>query len=84
MAKAFYKDTLLAQSDDFVSLEGNIYFPPDSVNFNSLKESDTGYECPWKGHADYFHIAVGDKVIEDAAWHYPNPKPAATRQDYAP
>ena len=76
---------LLRYSDDnflrkiYEIVEGNFYFPPDSVRKNYLRESDTDYECPWKGHADYYDIVVGDKVNKDAAWNYPDPKPAANQ-----
>ena len=79
MAKAAWNDTVLAESEKYETVEGNIYFPPDSVNREYLRDSDTDYECPWKGHADYFDIVVDDKVNRDAAWHYPDPKPAAAQ-----
>lgn len=77
MAKAAWNGTTLAESDDYEVVEGNIYFPPDSIKREYFRESDKDYECPWKGHADYYDIIVGDKVNKDAAWYYPDPKPAA-------
>lgn len=77
MAEAKLKNTVLAQSDNYEFLEGNVYFPPSSVHNEYLIPSNTVYECPWKGHADYFHIKVNNRLVEDAAWHYPNPFPAA-------
>jgi uncharacterized protein (DUF427 family) len=77
MAKAIWKGTVLAESDDYKMVEGNVYFPPESVKNEYLQDSGTDYECPWKGHADYYNIIVGDKVNVDAAWSYPDPKPAA-------
>jgi len=77
MAKAVWEGTVLAESDRYETLEGNIYFPPESIKRQYFKDSDTDYECPWKGHADYYDIVVGGKVNKDAAWYYPSPKPAA-------
>lgn len=77
MAKAVWEGTVLAEGDRYETLEGNIYFPPESIKRQYFRESDTDYECPWKGHADYYDIVVGGKVNKDAAWYYPSPKPAA-------
>ena len=77
MAKATWNGKVLAESDKYEVVEGNVYFPPDSIKSEYFLESDTDYECPWKGHADYYDIFVGDKVNKDAAWYYPSPKPAA-------
>ena len=75
--KAVWNDIEIANSDDTVVVEGNHYFPLSSVSGDYLRESDTRSSCPWKGQASYYNIAVGDKVNEDAAWYYPDPKPAA-------
>lgn len=75
--KAFWNDTEIANSDDTVVVEGNHYFPLSSVNSDYLRESDTHSTCPWKGQASYYNIVVRDEVNEDAAWYYPDPKPAA-------
>lgn len=77
MAKAVWEGTVLAESDRYETLEGNVYFPPDSIKRQYFRDSDTDYECPWKGRAGYYDIVVGDKVNKDAAWYYPSPKPAA-------
>ena len=77
MAKAIWNGTLLAESDKYEMVEGNVYFPSESVQKEYLHDSGTDYECPWKGHADYYDVVVGDKVNNDAAWSYPDPKPAA-------
>ena len=77
MAKAIWNGAVLAESDKYEIVEGNIYFPPDSIKEKYFIDSETDYECPWKGHADYYDIAVNDKVNKDAAWYYPMPKPAA-------
>jgi len=77
MAKAIWNGVVLAESEKYELVEGNVYFPPDSVKKEYYRDSDTGSECPWKGHADYYDIVVGDKINKDAAWYYPSPKPAA-------
>jgi uncharacterized protein (DUF427 family) len=77
MARAAWDGTVLAESDKYEVVEGNIYFPPESVHKPYLKDSDTDYECPWKGHADFYDVVVEGKVNKDAAWYYPDPKPAA-------
>lgn len=76
--KAIWKDTVIAESNDTVVVEGNHYFPPDSVvDKEYLRASDTTTACPWKGSAHYYSIAVGDETNPDAAWYYPEPKEAA-------
>jgi len=77
MAKAIWNGVILAEADDYEIVEGNIYFPPESVKREYFRDSDTDSECPWKGHADYYDVVVGGKVNNDAAWYYPDPKPAA-------
>ena len=79
MAKVIWNGTLLAESDDYKELEGSLYFPPESIKRDYFRDSDTDYECPWKGHADYYDIVVGENVNQDAAWYYPEPKPAAAQ-----
>lgn len=75
--KAVWNNIVLAESDKTVGVEGNQYFPPDSVNMEFLKESHTHSTCPWKGEASYYDIVVNDQINSDAAWYYPNPKDAA-------
>ena len=77
MAKAIWKSTVIAESDKCETVEGNVYFPPESLNREFVRESDTHSICPWKGQANYFDIVVGEEVNKDAAWYYPDPKPAA-------
>ncbi len=77
MAKATWNGEVLAESDNGTLVEGNIYFPPDSVKWKYLKDSDTQYTCPWKGDTAYYDIVVKGKVNNDAAWSYPEPKEAA-------
>ena len=75
--KAIWNDVTLAESDDTIVVEGNHYFPPDSVKRDYLQESDTHTTCPWKGEANYYTVVVSDAVNKDAAWYYPKPKEAA-------
>lgn len=75
--KAVWNDTVLAESDDTVVIEGNHYFPADSINREFFKESDTHTVCPWKGTASYYSVEVNGETNEDAAWYYPEAKDAA-------
>lgn len=75
--KAVWNNTTLAESPDTVVVENNHYFPPESVNMNFLRKSGNQYTCPWKGVCDYYTISVDGTENIDAAWMYPNPKPAA-------
>ncbi|MBI2328520.1 MAG: DUF427 domain-containing protein [Chloroflexi bacterium] len=77
MAKATWNGTTLAESDKYEVVEGNIYFPPDSVKWEYFDRGDREYTCPWKGEACYHDITVEGKTNENAAWSYPEPKPAA-------
>ena len=75
--KAIGENIILAESNATIVVEGNHYFPPDSINKNYFKDSKTQTTCPWKGLASYYSIVVNGKVNQDAAWYYPNPKDAA-------
>ena len=75
--RAIWNETVLAESDDTVVVEGNHYFPPDSVNWAYFNASDTTSVCPWKGTASYHSVVVNGQENTDAAWYYPEPKPAA-------
>ncbi len=77
MAKAVWNGVVLAESDKTEVVEGNQYFPPDSVKREYFKETDTHTTCPWKGLASYYTIEVNGKENKDAAWYYPAPKDAA-------
>ena len=69
--KAIWNSQVLAESDDTVVVEGNYYFPPESIKEEFFKESDTNTVCPWKGTASYYTISVDGKDNKDAAWYYP-------------
>jgi uncharacterized protein (DUF427 family) len=75
--KATWKGEVLAESDETVVVEGNHYFPVNSIKRENLRESETHTVCPWKGTASYYDVVVGGDVNKDAAWFYPEPKDAA-------
>lgn len=77
MAKAMWNGVVLAESDKTEVVEGNQYFPPESVKREYFKETSTHTTCPWKGLASYYTIEVDGKENKDAAWYYPAPKDAA-------
>jgi len=77
MPKAVWNGQIIAESDRCEVVEGNQYFPPESVNKAFLQPSDTHTTCGWKGIASYYSVAVGGQTNQDAAWYYPDPKPAA-------
>lgn len=78
MARAIWNDIVIAESDTYEQVEGNIYFPPEAVEQEYLADSDYQTTCPWKGQASYYHVVANGKVNENAAWVYPDPKPAAS------
>jgi uncharacterized protein (DUF427 family) len=75
--KAIWKDVVLAQSDNTIVVEGNHYFPAETINREFFRDSSTHTTCPWKGVASYYTVQVGDHANPDAAWYYPEPKEAA-------
>jgi len=75
--KATWQDTILAESDKTIVIEGNHYFPPNSIKREYFSPSETHTTCHWKGIASYFNLRVGDQSNADAAWYYPEPKEAA-------
>jgi len=75
--KAIWNGKTIAETNDFVLIEGNVYFPEDSINKEYFKDSETSSHCHWKGDASYFSIEVDGKVNKDAAWYYADPKDAA-------
>ena len=68
---------MIAESDDTVVVEGNHYFPRESVNSANLLPSTKHTHCPWKGEASYYDVVVNGETNADAAWYYPEPKEAA-------
>lgn len=77
MAKAVWNGQVVAESDDTVLLEGNVYFPDDSMKREYFRASSTTSSCPYKGQARYYTLLVEGQENPDAAWYYPDPKPAA-------
>lgn len=77
MARAIWNDTVLAESDDTVVVEGNHYFPLASLDRDKFRPSDHHTTCPWKGEASYFDVVADGDVNPNAAWYYPTPKDAA-------
>ena len=75
--KAEWQGIIIAESDDTVVVEGNHYFPADSLKREFFEESTTTSHCPWKGEASYYSVVVGEAKNADAAWYYPEPKSAA-------
>jgi len=77
MIKAMWNGAVVAESEKTEIVDGNHYFPADSIHKQYFKKSDTTSICPWKGTANYFSIEVDGKLNEDAVWVYPTPKDAA-------
>ena len=75
--KAIWNNEIIADSDNFIELEGNIYFPLERVKQQYLQPSSTTTVCPWKGTAHYYDVVVDGSTNKDAAWYYPEPKAAA-------
>ena len=75
--KATWNDTVVAESDKTVVVEGNHYFPPETIFREYFQPSTTHTTCPWKGEASYYNVVANGETNEDAAWYYPQPKEAA-------
>lgn len=75
--KATWRGAILAESDNTVVVEGNHYFPAESINRDYFSPTDKHTQCPWKGEASYYDVVVDGEVNKDAAWYYPQPKDAA-------
>jgi uncharacterized protein (DUF427 family) len=83
MAKAIWNGKVIAESDNTVVVEGNHYFPPDSVRWEYLGDSEAHSTCHWKGEASYHHLQVDGQENRNAAWYYPDPtEPAQRIKDY--
>lgn len=79
MPKAVWNGAVLAESDQTTIVEGNHYFPHDSINWEYFRESTLTTRCPWKGLANYYDIEVAGQINQNAAWYYAQPSPAAAR-----
>lgn len=81
--KAIFNHQIIAESDKTLSVEGNQYFPPESIKMEFINKSQTNTVCPWKGTASYYDITVDGSTNKDAAWYYPNPSSMADKlKDY--
>lgn len=76
MTRATWNGVVLAESNKTVVVEGNHYFPPESIHRHYFRPSETHTVCPWKGVASYYDLVVEGQFNRGAAWYYPEPKPA--------
>ncbi|MEN8143946.1 MAG: DUF427 domain-containing protein [Gemmatimonadota bacterium] len=79
MARAMWNGAVVAESDHVETVEGNLYFPVDSIRQEYFLPSTTTTHCPWKGDASYYTLAVDGEENVNAAWFYADPKPAAAQ-----
>ncbi len=77
MPRAIWNGKVIAESDQFESVEGNIYFPESALKREYFRSSSTTSTCPWKGQARYYSLLIDGQDNPDAAWYYLDPKPAA-------
>lgn len=77
--RAVVNGTVIAESDETVVVEGNHYFPPDSIKTEHFSPTTRETVCPWKGTASYYDVNVDDTTLSNVAWHYPDPKPEAEK-----
>ena len=77
MPKAIWKNVVIAESDSTVVVDGNHYFPADSIEKDHFSNSETTSVCGWKGTASYYNVVVDGETNVDAAWYYADPKPEA-------
>ena len=81
--RATINGTVLAESDDTIVIEGNHYFPPNSIQPEFFQPSDHRTSCYWKGTASYYDVVVEGRTLENVAWYYPEPLEKATEiRDY--
>ena len=77
MATATVNGQVVAESDEFEIVEGNVYFPPSAIKQELFQSSDSHTSCPWKGLASYYDVVVDGETFSNAAWYYPDPSSAA-------
>ena len=77
MARAVWNGKVIAESEKFETVEGNLYFPESALKREFFRTSTTTSTCPWKGQARYYSLLIDGQENQDAAWYYPDPKPAA-------
>lgn len=76
--KAIWNGKVIADApkEELIYIEQNWYFPPSSIKWDFLQESDTPYTCPWKGVCQYYNVGEGETQSKDNAWSYPQPLPS--------
>jgi len=79
MARALWNGKVIAESEVTETVEGNVYFPETSLKSEYFRPSTTTSTCPWKGQARYLSLLIDGNENPDAAWYYPDPKPAARK-----
>ncbi len=77
MAKAIWNNQLIAESENTEIVEGNVYFPPESIDMAYVRPCSATTSCAWKGTANYYDLVVDGQTNEQAAWYYASPKPEA-------
>ncbi len=77
MPRAIWNGAVVAETQKFETVEGNVYFPPEAIKREFFKPSETHTTCGWKGEASYYTLEVAGQRNADAAWFYPDPKPEA-------
>ena len=77
--QAIWNGTVIAESEDLIMVEGNYYFPPDSIRWEYFAKTDLTTFCGWKGMAKYYSVTIGGKTNKDCAWYYEDPNEAAER-----
>ncbi len=77
MPRAIWNGQVIAETDRYELVEGNVYFPPETIRQEFFRPSQTHTVCGWKGQASYYDVVVDGRVNRYAAWYYPDPKPAA-------
>ena len=78
MVKAVFNGTVIAETEEYEIVEGNVYFPPESINREFFSDSELHTTCSWKGVANYYSVNAGGTEARDVAWYYPDPSDAAS------
>lgn len=83
MVRAVFNGSVVAETEDYEEVEGNVYFPPESIKKEFFTASNLKTTCPWKGLASYYSVNVDGQEVNDVAWYYPAPSDAASKiKDY--
>jgi uncharacterized protein (DUF427 family) len=78
MVRAVFNGAVIAEAEDYEVVEGNVYFPPESIKREYFSDSGLATRCPWKGMASYYSVSVEGQEAQDVAWYYPDPSDAAS------